>query len=198
MKDLRREVEGGRADSPSKPLLDDRGWGDEERYSQTRRDHPAGRAILAARRTLDSALIVYAGMIAISGDKLADRLTAGSGLAQRLSAPDCRPGAGSAGTEPRELACARREEYVSRLGIGSESHDLYRPAYIVSKRPRVPRPRPNQPGDFTIQITGWGWYSLHRVDDFSRFIVAWKLCATMKAKDVTATSIWRWRLRLDQ
>jgi putative transposase len=25
------------------------------------------------------------------------------------------------------------------------------------------------------------------LDDFSRFIVAWKLCATMKAKDVTAT-----------
>ena len=25
------------------------------------------------------------------------------------------------------------------------------------------------------------------LDDFSRFIVAWKLCTTMKAKDVTAT-----------
>ena len=25
------------------------------------------------------------------------------------------------------------------------------------------------------------------LDDFSRFIVAWKLCATMKAKDVIAT-----------
>jgi putative transposase len=25
------------------------------------------------------------------------------------------------------------------------------------------------------------------LDDFSRFIVAWKLCATMKAQDVTAT-----------
>ena len=38
------------------------------------------------------------------------------------------------------------------------------------------------------QITGWGWCYLSTVlDDFSRFIVAWKLCATMKAKDVTAT-----------
>jgi transposase InsO family protein len=37
-------------------------------------------------------------------------------------------------------------------------------------------------------ITGWGWYYLSTVlDDFSRFIVAWKLCATMKAQDVTAT-----------
>jgi hypothetical protein len=35
---------------------------------------------------------------------------------------------------------------------------------------------------------GWGWYYLSTVlDDFSRFIVAWKLCAGMKAKDVTAT-----------
>ena len=33
-----------------------------------------------------------------------------------------------------------------------------------------------------------GWYYLSTVlDDFSRFIVAWKLCATMKAQDVTAT-----------
>ncbi len=29
--------------------------------------------------------------------------------------------------------------------------------------------------------------SLDRLDDFSRFIAAWKLCATMKAQDVTAT-----------
>ena len=43
--------------------------------------------------------------------------------------------------------------------------------------------------DFTyLKITGWGWYCLSTVlDDFSRFIVAWKLCATMKARDVTAT-----------
>jgi transposase InsO family protein len=43
--------------------------------------------------------------------------------------------------------------------------------------------------DFTyLKITGWGWYYLSAVlDHFSRFIVAWKLCATMKAKDVTAT-----------
>jgi len=38
------------------------------------------------------------------------------------------------------------------------------------------------------EITGWGWYYLSTVlDDFSRYIVAWKLCATMGAEDVTAT-----------
>src|SRR5262249_49409369 len=39
-----------------------------------------------------------------------------------------------------------------------------------------------------LKITGWGWYYLSTVlDDFSRYIVAWKLCATMGAEDVTAT-----------
>jgi RNA-directed DNA polymerase len=39
-----------------------------------------------------------------------------------------------------------------------------------------------------LKITGWGWYFLSTVlDDFSRYIVAWKLCATMCAEDVTAT-----------
>ena len=36
-----------------------------------------------------------------------------------------------------------------------------------------------------LKITGWGWYYLSTVlDDFSRYIVAWKLCATMGAEDV--------------
>ena len=43
--------------------------------------------------------------------------------------------------------------------------------------------------DFTyLKVTGWGWYYLSTVlDDFSRYIVAWKLCTTMSAADVTAT-----------
>jgi RNA-directed DNA polymerase len=43
--------------------------------------------------------------------------------------------------------------------------------------------------DFTyLKITGWGWHYLSTVlDDFSRYIVAWKLCVTMGAEDVTAT-----------
>jgi hypothetical protein len=43
--------------------------------------------------------------------------------------------------------------------------------------------------DFTyLKIAGWRWYYLSSVlDDFSRFIVAWKLCTTMTAQDVTAT-----------
>src|SRR5439155_19162318 len=43
--------------------------------------------------------------------------------------------------------------------------------------------------DFTyLKVIGWGWFYLSTVlDDFSRYIVAWKLCATMRAEDVTAT-----------
>ena len=43
--------------------------------------------------------------------------------------------------------------------------------------------------DFTyFKIVGWGWYYLSTVlDDYSRFIVAWRLCTTMSASDVTDT-----------
>jgi len=43
--------------------------------------------------------------------------------------------------------------------------------------------------DFTyFKIMGWGWYYLSTVlDDYSRFIVTWKLCSTMKADDVINT-----------
>jgi len=37
-------------------------------------------------------------------------------------------------------------------------------------------------------VIGWGWFYLSTIlDDFSRFIVAWKLCTTMKVADVTET-----------
>lgn len=43
--------------------------------------------------------------------------------------------------------------------------------------------------DFTyFKIIGWGWYYLSTIlDDYSRYIVNWKLCATMKAEDVRNT-----------
>jgi putative transposase len=43
--------------------------------------------------------------------------------------------------------------------------------------------------DFTyLKVIGWGWFYLSTIlDDFSRFIVAWKLCTTTKAADVTET-----------
>ena len=43
--------------------------------------------------------------------------------------------------------------------------------------------------DFTyLKVIGWGWFYRSTIlDDFSRYVIAWKLCTTMKACDVTAT-----------
>ena len=43
--------------------------------------------------------------------------------------------------------------------------------------------------DFTyMKVTGWGWYYLSTIlDDFSRYIIAWKLTRSMSAEDVKDT-----------
>ncbi len=43
--------------------------------------------------------------------------------------------------------------------------------------------------DFTyLKVIGWGWFYLSTIlDDYSRYIVAWQLCTTMRAGDVTST-----------
>lgn len=40
--------------------------------------------------------------------------------------------------------------------------------------------------DFTyFKIIGWGWYYLQSImDDYSRYIIAWELCASMCSEDV--------------
>ena len=39
-----------------------------------------------------------------------------------------------------------------------------------------------------LKVIGWGWFYLSTIlDDYSRYIIAWKLCTTMKAADVTDT-----------
>ena len=68
------------------------------------------------------------------------------------------------------------------------------PAYIVMKAAEEFKDKTTAPNqlwqtDFTyLKVTGWGWFYLSAVlDDFSRYIIAWKLCTTMKAQDVTDT-----------
>ena len=43
--------------------------------------------------------------------------------------------------------------------------------------------------DFTyLKIIGWGWMYLSTIlDDFSRYVIAWKLCTGMTSRDVTET-----------
>jgi transposase InsO family protein len=101
---------------------------------------------------------------------------------------------------PREIAVGftdRERTYVSEASV----YRLLRaeglitsPAFIVMKaadRFANPTTAINQlwQTDFTyLKVIGWGWYYLSTVlDDFSRYIVAYKLCPTMAAADVTAT-----------
>jgi transposase InsO family protein len=68
------------------------------------------------------------------------------------------------------------------------------PAYIVVKaadefKDKTTAPNQLWQTDFTyLKVIGWGWYYLSTVlDDFSRYIIAWRLCTSMAAGDVTAT-----------
>ena len=92
---------------------------------------------------------------------------------------------------PRELAVTYIDEQSSFVSESSvyrllKAHDLITsPAYILMQaRDKFPHPttRVNEmwQTDFTyFKITGWGWYYLSTVlDDFSRFIIAWRLCTT--------------------
>ncbi|MCA0418593.1 MAG: IS3 family transposase [Proteobacteria bacterium] len=101
---------------------------------------------------------------------------------------------------PRELAVRFTDEksyFVSEASVYRllKAQDLITsPAYIVIKAASEFKDKTTAPNqlwqtDFTyLKITGWGWYYLSTVlDDFSRYVVAWKLCATMRADDVTAT-----------
>ena len=68
------------------------------------------------------------------------------------------------------------------------------PAYtVLSAKDRFDQPttRVNQlwQTDFTyLKVVQWGWYYLSTVmDDYSRYILAWRLCSSMATGDVTAT-----------
>jgi putative transposase len=101
---------------------------------------------------------------------------------------------------PRELAVRftdERKYFVSEASVYRllKAHELITsPAYVVIKAADEFKDKTtaiNQlwQTDFTyLKITGWGWYYLSTVlDDFSRYIVAWRLGPTMGASDVTAT-----------
>jgi len=101
---------------------------------------------------------------------------------------------------PRELAARftdTQNYFVSETSVYRllKAHDLITsPAFIVIKAADEFKDKTtaiNQlwQTDFTyLKVIGWGWFYLSTVlDDFSRYIIAWKLCTSMKAEDVTAT-----------
>ena len=101
---------------------------------------------------------------------------------------------------PRELAVTFTDEkryFVSEASVYRllKAHDLITsPAFIVMKAASEFRDKTTAPNqlwqtDFTyLKVIGWGWFYLSTVlDDFSRYIIAWKLCTGMAASDVQDT-----------
>ena len=101
---------------------------------------------------------------------------------------------------PRELAARftdTRNYFVSEASVYrllKARNLITSPAFIVIKASDAFKDKTtaiNQlwQTDFTyLKVIGWGWFYLSTIlDDFSRYIIAWKLCTTMKAGDVTET-----------
>src|SRR5215207_9526701 len=101
---------------------------------------------------------------------------------------------------PRELATRftdTKSYFVSEASVYRllKAHDLIAsPAYIVVKAAdeftdKTTAPNQLWQTDFTyLKVIGWGWLYLSTIlDDFSRYIIAWELCTTMRADDVTDT-----------
>ncbi len=101
---------------------------------------------------------------------------------------------------PREIAVTytdEKERFVSESTVYLllKAQDLITsPAYILMEagdKFQHPTTRVNEmwQTDFTYcKIIGWGWYYLSTIlDDYSRFILAWRLCTTMAASDVSDT-----------
>lgn len=98
---------------------------------------------------------------------------------------------------PRELACHITDKYHYFISESSVYRILKKrglitsPAFILmsaSEKFKDPTRRVNQlwQTDFTyFKIVGWGWYYLSTImDDYSRYIISWELCKTMRACDV--------------
>ena len=100
----------------------------------------------------------------------------------------------------RELAVRftdTRDYFVSEASVYRllKAHDLITsPAFVVVKasdefRDKTTAPNQLWQTDFTcLKVIGWGWFYLSTIlDEYSRYIIAWKLCTNMKAEDVTDT-----------
>ena len=101
---------------------------------------------------------------------------------------------------PRELAVSYTDShryFVSESTVYrllKEQDLITSPAYILmeaSDKFQSPTTRVNEmwQTDFTyFKIIGWGWnYLSTELDDYSRYIVAWRLCTSMSASDVSDT-----------
>ena len=125
--------------------------------------------------------------------EMLDKIKSGQGFIAALDQ--------SGGSTPKALAAYgvkpdawTDEEGMYRVVHQMRSRIITSPAFIVMKaadefKDKTTAPNQLWQTDFTyLKVTGWGWLYLSTIlDDFSRYIVAWKLCTTMKASDVTDT-----------
>lgn len=101
---------------------------------------------------------------------------------------------------PRELAVKYTDEkryFISESSVYrllKEQDLITSPHYILMEAAdkfQHPTSRVNEmwQTDFTyFKILGWGWYYLSTVlDDYSRYIIAWRLCTSMGTSDVSDT-----------
>ncbi len=169
------------------------------------------RSHLPVRRTLDKLGIPsttfyrwYDRYRVFGGDGLEDR-TSGPGRVWNRIPDDVRQQIVEMALDepelsPRELAVTftdTKRYFVSEASVYRllKAHDLITsPAFIVIKAANEFKDKTSAPNqlwqtDFTyFKVIGWGWFYLSTIlDDYSRYIIAWKLCTTMRAEDVTDT-----------
>ncbi|WP_407977326.1 IS3 family transposase [Brucella pseudogrignonensis] len=193
----------------------DRGWGRRRmRYPATEKleiIRLVEQSHLSARQTLDKLGIPrptfyrwYSRFLAHGVEGLEERTSAASRVWNRIPA-DIRDriialALDHADLSPRELAVKFTDTesyFVSEASVYRllKAHDLITsPAYIVIKandefKDKTKRPNEMWQTDFTyLKVIGWGWFYLSTIlDDYSRYIIAWKLCTSMKVDDVTDT-----------
>ena len=169
------------------------------------------RSHLPVRRTLDKLGIPsttfyrwYDRYRIFGGDGLEDR-TSGPGRVWNRIPDDVRQQIVEMALDepelsPRELAVTFTDTkgyFVSEASVYRllKAHDLITsPAFIVIKAANEFKDKTSAPNqlwqtDFTyFKVIGWGWFYLSTIlDDYSRYIIAWKLCTTMRVDDVTET-----------
>ena len=101
---------------------------------------------------------------------------------------------------PRELAVHftdTQRYFVSEASVYrmlKEQDLITSPNWVVIRaadefRDKTTAPNQMWQTDFTyLKVIGWGWMYLSTIlDDYSRYVIAWKLCTTMKAEDVKDT-----------
>jgi len=114
--------------------------------------------------------------------------------------PRIKPALEQAELTPRELAwyiTDTRDYFISESSVYRilKAHDLITSPQFMVKSAADSFQSPTHEvhelwqTDFTyFRVVGWGWYFLSTIlDDYSRYIIRWRLTTTMAASDVTDT-----------